>query len=101
VIKIGDKVRLHPNGRIRKNLREDLRDCVGIVYANVEDGKGNSRWRVALCPPEEFMPTPQILAFECDLKVVGEYDLQEVKAVAVQWGANPFEVVWDRLSFDS
>lgn len=87
---IGAKVKLLPHSTAWKVVPPSLREVVGVVY-RVTDLKLS---KVAVRFQDH--QTLDVVAYLRDLKVLDFYDdLEEVKRLAISWGANPFGAWWE------
>lgn len=87
-IQIGSKVVLQQGSGLYKASTEALRGSIGVVYSHMGFGK----WWVRF----EGEVNTAVLAHPKELKEIGLIDdLQEVKSLAISWGANPFANCWE------
>lgn len=87
-IQIGSKVVLQQGSGLYKASTEALRGSIGVVYSHTGFGK----WWVRF----EGEVNTAVLAYPIELKEIGLIDdLQEVKSLAISWGANPFASCWE------
>lgn len=87
-IQIGSKVVLQQGSGLYKASTEALRGSIGVVYSHMGFGK----WWVRF----EGEVNTAVLAHPKELKEIGLIDdPQEVKRLAISWGANPFDRCWE------
>ena len=83
-IQIGSKVVLQQGSGLYRASTEALRGSIGVVYSHTGFGK----WYVRF----EGGVNTSVLAHPRELKEIGLIDdYQEVKNLAISWGANPFD----------
>lgn len=89
-IQIGSKVVIQQGSGLYKASKEALRGSIGVVYSHTGFGK----WWVRFEGPGGF--DTSVLAHPRELKEIGLIDdYQEVKSLAISWGANPFDSCWE------
>ena len=87
-IQIGSKVVLQQGSGLYKASTEALRGSIGVVYSHMGFGKWWVRFEGAV--------NISVLAQPKELKEIGLIDdPQEVKGLAISWGANPFDSCWE------
>lgn len=89
-IQIGSKVVLQQGSGLYKASTEALRGSIGVVYSHTGFGKWYVRFEGEGCV------NIAVLAYPLELKEIGLIDdPQEVKSLAISWGANPFASCWE------
>lgn len=87
-IQIGSKVVLQQGSGLYKASTEALRGSIGVVYSHTGFGKWYVRFEGGI--------NITVLAHPKELKEIGLIDdPQEVKSLAIYWGANPFDSCWE------
>ena len=91
-IQIGSKVVLQQGSGLYRASTEALRGSIGVVYSHTGFGK----WYVRF----EGGVNTSVLAHPRELKEIGLIDdYQEVRSLAISWGANPFDRCWEEKPY--
>lgn len=88
-VKIGSKVVMVPDTNAYRKAPPQVRESIGVVYAR---SNANGKFIVRFQEANDLT----VILFGRDLKVLGTIDdPQEVKRLAISWGANRFDRVFE------